>query len=94
MFFTQHDCCFILSPSVKLALTYIGVYISLKYEHPGCSSAQSNPTTVIWSRQGVKLPPPLHDEELGDIQQGQRTVELSIEGMANINVTIDHGTSV
>ena len=93
MFFTQHDCCFILSPSVKLALTYIGVHISLTYEHPVCSSAQSNRTTVIWSGQGVKLPPPLYYAEVGDIQQGQRTVEPSDEGMANINVNIDNGTS-
>ena len=52
-FITQSNCRFELFPLVKLALTYMGVLISVTYEHPVCSSAQSNPTAVIWSRQGV-----------------------------------------
>ena len=52
-FVSQSDCRFELFPPVKFALTFLGFLISLTYEHPVCSSAQSNPTAIIWSRQGV-----------------------------------------
>ena len=52
-FVTQSDCRFDLFPPVKFALTFLGFLSSLSYEYPKCSSAKSNPTAIIWSRQGV-----------------------------------------
>ena len=50
---TQSDGCFGLFPLVKFALTCIGGLISMTYEHPEWSLAQSNPKAFFGSRQGV-----------------------------------------
>ena len=40
-------------PLVKFFVAYLRGLVSLTYEHPVSSSAQSKPTAIIWHRQGA-----------------------------------------